>query len=235
MGGLGTLKYAFKYPHHFAGAAAQQPAMVCGDDATVLPLEIDQMATNSEDNIETYGAATMAETDRDFFRGFISPIAMCLDNAAAIRESGVKIFLDVGDRDFLGLANAAELMHRVLWEQRIEHEYHLVHLGDHAGSSWRNRGPEAMDFLFRTMDNALDPVDPLSAEERAYAEWVAKGRPADEPQPPMSEEDMAALTKLAPFSDKMPAFTSASAPPGTRAQPTDGPTEIMGHPWRAKL
>ena len=152
MGGLGTLKYAFKYPHLFAGAAAQQPAMVCGDDATVLPLEIDQMATNSEDNIETYGAATMAETDRDFFRGFISPIAMCLDNATAIRESGVKIYLDVGDRDFLGLANAAELMHRVLWEQRIEHEYHLVHLGDHAGSSWRNRGPEAMDFLFRTMD-----------------------------------------------------------------------------------
>ena len=46
---------------------------------------------------------------------------------------------------------------------------------------------------------------------------------------------MAALTKLAPFSDKMPAFTAASAPPGTRAQPTDGPTEIMGHPWRAKL
>ena len=166
MGGLGTLKYAFKYPHLFAGAAAQQPAMVCGDDATVLPLEIDQMATNSEDNIETYGAATMAETDRDFFRGFISPIAMCLDHAAAIRESGVKIYLDVGDRDFLGLANAAELMHRVLWEQRIEHEYHLVHLGDHAGSSWRNRGPEAMDFLFRTMDNALDPVDPLTAEER---------------------------------------------------------------------
>ena len=61
MGGLGTLKYAFKYPHLFAGAAAQQPAMVCGDDATVLPLEIDQMATNSEDNIETYGAATMAD------------------------------------------------------------------------------------------------------------------------------------------------------------------------------
>ena len=54
MGGLGTLKYAFKYPHLFAGAAAQQPAMVCGDDATVLPLEIDQMATNSEDNIETW-------------------------------------------------------------------------------------------------------------------------------------------------------------------------------------
>jgi hypothetical protein len=103
MGGVGTLKYAFKYPHLFCAAAAQQPAMVCGEDATVLPLEIDQMARSAEQNIATYGGATLAETDPEFFRQYVSPIAMCLDNAHAIRESGIKIYLDVGDQDFLGL------------------------------------------------------------------------------------------------------------------------------------
>ena len=68
---------------------------------------------------------------------------MAIDHADEIRDSGIQLFIDVGDEDCFHLHNAAELMHRTMWHLRIPHEYHLVRGANHMGSSWRRRGPEA--------------------------------------------------------------------------------------------
>jgi len=234
MGGLGTLKFAFKYPRLFAGAAAQQPSMICGADGRELPWN-DLLAATGFD-AATYGATEPPGVDVTFFRRFVSPVAMCEDNAAEIRASGIKIYLDVGDQDFFNLHNAAELMHRVLWHQRIEHEYHLVHGANHAGSSWRRRGPEAMDFLFRVMEDAIDPPPPvLTPEEAEWVAWVAKGRPTDIPEPPMPKK-FDGVPQMGTFQDDTNEYTRALLNPNGRyGGPTDGPAEIMGYKWRAQL
>lgn len=235
MGGLGALKFAFKHPRLFAAAAAQQPASVCGTDPRALPWN-DQMGHHLGGAEATYGAKLGAEIDPGFFRSFVSPVAMCEDNAAEIRASGIKLYIDVGDQDFLNLHNAAELLHRVLWHHRIEHEYHLVHGGNHAGSSWRRRGPEAMDFLFRVMEATLDPPPPsLTQGEQEWVAWVAKGRPDSVPEPPRPKR-FDPPPGAGVFSDENLEFFKANANPGGRfGEPTDGPPEIMGYKWRAKL
>ena len=62
-----------------------------------------------------------------------NPASIATDNAAAIRASGLKIFFDCGDNDYLNLHDGAEFLHRVLWDHGIQHEYRLVHGADHLG------------------------------------------------------------------------------------------------------
>mmetsp|Transcript_12279 Transcript_12279/g.14045 ORF Transcript_12279/g.14045 Transcript_12279/m.14045 type:complete len:388 (+) Transcript_12279:114-1277(+) len=243
MGGLGALKFAFQHPHLFAAIVAQQPAMPTGVSGADLPyndkLDIGGPAglpMQSDHSLVTmYGAQTFATTDSDFFRKNVSPIAMAIDNAENIRKSKVKLYIDVGDEDFLNLQNAAELLHRVLWSNRIRHEYHLVHGGDHGGSSWRRRGPEAMDFLWREMENAIDPQ--LTTEEVVWIEWVKGGRKEGE-EPPLKKEIKDEYTggfgDLI-FSDKPSVYMAAvmNVEKGDDAV-TDGPEEMMGYKWRNK-
>lgn len=267
MGGLGVLKYAFKHSPHFAAAAAQQPAMPCGDDGTQLPLD-DTMNFGSfrslswsptsetlAENRRLYGAERATDTNPAFFREHISPIAMAIDHQDEIRASGLRIFLDCGDQDRTRLHNAAELLHRMLWWLRIPHEYHLVAGADHMGSSWRRRGPAAMDFLFRAMTAELEPPEIISAEEKEWIEWKktderaaddqAKGGHPTKPEPAPPKHP---ISGHCVFSDKQGALKRAvqMAPlPGTGGRhelngeaatvsgsSLDGPAVLMGHPWR---
>ena len=52
-----------------------------------------------------------------------------------------------GDQDYLNLHEGAEFLHRVLWENRIPHEYHLVRGADHGGRTFGSRAKEAVTFL----------------------------------------------------------------------------------------
>ena len=60
-----------------------------------------------------------------------NPASIVNDNSANIRESNLKIYIDVGDKDCLNLHDGAEFLHRILWDHGIEHEYHLIHGADH--------------------------------------------------------------------------------------------------------
>jgi len=166
----------------------------------------------------------------------MSPIAYAIDNADNIRKSGIELFLDVGDEDKSMLHNAAELLHRHLWYHRIQHEYHLVRGGNHEGSSWRRRGPEAIDFLFRSMEQALNPVEILDKEEREYAAWMVSDKAQPEPPKPkdnFTNPPVGALNRV--FSDKtvLYKFEYREAPKRNRyGYPTDGVEVLMGHPWR---
>merc|ERR1740121_2202779 len=232
--------------------------MVCGEDPRDVMPGWDQMAEseNEAHMLSVYGAARWADVDPAFFRASVSPIAMAVDNVAAIRESGIQIFIDAGDEDYYDLHNAAELMHRVLWQQRIPHEYHLVRGGNHSGSSWRRRGPEAMDFLFRVMDDALPGRDPergvgpelamkrsdrvLSAEEAEWLQWVRNGgTQSGLPEPPcigvLGVSTKAEFVGVGVFSDRHGDYVELvnMHRAGVLGGKLDEPASIMGHPWRA--
>ena len=81
-----------------------------------------------------------------------NPASIAKANAQRIIRSGMQIYLDVGDHDMFGLHEGTEFLHRVLWDNGIEHEYHLVHGADHVGRSLRPRNIEALEFFERVLN-----------------------------------------------------------------------------------
>ena len=72
-------------------------------------------------------------------------------NPDKIRASGLQIYLDCGDEDMFLLFEGSEFLHRVLYDARIKHEYHLVLGADHLGRTVRPRSMEALQFLTRVL------------------------------------------------------------------------------------
>ena len=68
-----------------------------------------------------------------------NPANIANANAQQIRDSGLAIYLEAGDRDFLNGNEGAEFLHRVLWDPDLWHEYHLVRNADHGGPTMRPR------------------------------------------------------------------------------------------------
>jgi hypothetical protein len=48
-------------------------------------------------------------------------------NAQHLRDFGLAINLEAGDRDFLNAHDGTEFLHRVLWDLDLSHEYRLAH------------------------------------------------------------------------------------------------------------
>jgi S-formylglutathione hydrolase len=141
MGGLGSLRLAFKHPDLFGAVAALEPAIEPAlswkdvgpyvkfwrSDAVVeqifgSPIDLEFLAANNP--------ATIAKRDPD-------------------RLLGLGIYFDVGDQDMLYLDESAEFLHHILFEAAIGHEYRFVHGADHVGPSLEPRLYEALGFIGR--------------------------------------------------------------------------------------
>ncbi|MBD3646970.1 MAG: hypothetical protein HUJ31_05830, partial [Pseudomonadales bacterium] len=83
---------------------------------------------------------------------------MAIDAADRIRSSGLQIYVEAGDEDQFWLYEGAEFLHRVLWDQKIRHEYHLVRGAEHVGPSMGPRSEEAIRFLFRSLEPWGEPA-----------------------------------------------------------------------------
>ena len=81
---------------------------------------------------------------KDFMKD--NPANIAVDNAQRIKDSGLDIYLEVGDEDFIQLHDGAEFLHRVFWDNDIRHEYHLVRWADHVGLSMYDRTKEAVSY-----------------------------------------------------------------------------------------
>ena len=167
MGGYGALKSAFRTPDRFVAVGAMEPSVE--PTLTSLP--------NHKRNTWTRGPApSLGVTD--------NPARLAHDNAAAIRASGLAIYLEVGDEDYLNLHDGTEFVHRVLWDHDVGHEYHLVRWADHVGASMRPRFGEMIAFIGAAFAGGRsDPVAfPLTeSEEQLLAEAgrrAAAGQPA---------------------------------------------------------
>lgn len=155
MGGLGVLRLAFRTPERFVAVAALEP----GVDAARSWTEVDPAATGVR-SMELYERFHGSPVDARHYDANHPP-AMLDAGADPVARSGLQIYLECGDEDALGLYDAAELLHRQLWDHGIRHEYHLVRGADHIGRTLGPRFAEAIAFLGRV----LDPPGPDPAAE----------------------------------------------------------------------
>lgn len=141
MGGLGSLRLAFKHPDLFAAVAAVEPAVepalawspVRPHVQFWRPEEVSQQIFGSPID-ESYWAAN-------------NPATIAKRDPARLFDLG--IYLEVGDQDMLYLHEGVEFLHRVLFDARIGHDYRLVHGAEHVGPSLEPRLRDALSFIGR--------------------------------------------------------------------------------------
>lgn len=174
MGGLGALKIAFADPELFHAVAVLEP--------TIEP-SLDTATTTGRNRYFFYpgnGPAILTGPDRDpALVAANNPANRAIDNADAIRDSGLAIYIDAADHDTLNLMDGAEFLHRVLWDLDISHEYHLVRGADHVGASVVPRLSEAFGFLGESLGPAVpDPAAAgLRSQLRSLWEAAAESDP----------------------------------------------------------
>ncbi|HZM91543.1 MAG TPA: alpha/beta hydrolase-fold protein [Blastocatellia bacterium] len=172
MGGLGGLRLAFKYPDRFEAVAVLEP----GIDPALKWKDVqprNRFWRADELMREIFGRPF----DEAYWEAN-NPASICVANAAKIRGSGLGIYIDAGDLDSFNLHEATEFMHRIMWDNKIPHEYHLVRGADHVGRTIRPRATEALAFLSRVLNPP--PADP---EVDALRERLAPLRRAAEKKP----------------------------------------------------
>lgn len=176
MGGMGGLRMALKYPDRFGAVAALEP----GIDPALEWSEV-------QPRHRFYRADRLMESifgsplDEGYWRDN-NPASIAVANAGAIRDSGILIYIEVGDEDFLNLDEGTEFLHRVLWDLGIPHEYHLVRGANHVGRSLPRRFTEAFEFVARALSPDTSPDSEVTAMERALGGAKERGEAAS-PEP----------------------------------------------------
>ena len=152
MGGLGGLRLGFKYPDKFEAVAALEP----GIDPALKWKDV-------KPRNRFYRGDELMQTifGKPFDEGYWeanNPASICVANSEKIRASGLGIYIDVGDEDAFNINEGTEFIHRIMWDFKIPHEYHLVRGADHVGRTIRPRTTEALGFLARVLNPP--PADP---------------------------------------------------------------------------
>lgn len=128
MGGLAALRIAFKHPDRFlavgVGAAAIAPAY--SYDALEA---VDRWWPPA-----TYETAFGTPVDDAYWQAN-NPLSIVKASADRLRRSALEICMAVGDEDAFKLYRGASALHRLLTDEGIKHEFHLVRGVDHASIS----------------------------------------------------------------------------------------------------
>lgn len=164
-GGYGALKVAFGYPKLFAAVAVMQPMLEPGlHEYEVGPRNrLHHSAGGPPQLIGPARDASLWESN--------NPANRARENADQIRESGLAIYLEAGDMDFLNAHDGAEFLHRVLWNLDVSHEYRLIRNADHGGPSMVPR----MFAMFVWFGSLWNPPAADAAIEQAAAVWLQSG------------------------------------------------------------
>ncbi len=164
MGGMGGLRMAFKHPGAFAAVAALEPGI-----EPVLAWEDVRPKHRFWRDDALFERAFGSPVDPEYWAAN-NPATIANRRAARLRDAGLAIYLEAGDEDEFWLYEGAEFLHRVLWEARIRHEYHLVRGAGHVDESLAERQAEAIMFLART----LEPWSGPPAALRGVLRWVER-------------------------------------------------------------
>jgi S-formylglutathione hydrolase len=165
MGGIGSLRLAFKYPEVFGAVAAMEPAMWPGLHWDEVPAQHKFRGPAAMDTL--FGKPF----DQAYWEAN-NPASIAAANARKLREADLAIYLECGDMDAFGFHEATEFLHRVLWDNRIPHEYRLVRWADHVGRTVEERSANRFGFLARF----LNPAPPDPAAERFRKQRAAQYR-----------------------------------------------------------
>jgi S-formylglutathione hydrolase len=172
MGGLGALRLAFKYPGKFAGLVAMEP----GIDPVLKwkDLQPRNKFWRGQDLMETIFGKPFDEAYWE--ANNVATIAVT--RAEKLRTVGLGIYIEAGDEDVFNLHEATEYLHRILWDQKIPHEYHLVRGADHVGRTIRPRAMEGLGFLARLLNPPPpDPEAEAARKQLAPLKKLAEGKP----------------------------------------------------------
>ena len=191
MGGFGALAIAFARPGRFAAVAAIEPMLEPA-------LRAADVRPRNRFYYQGGGPEALLGAARDpaFFEAH-NPASRARKNAHAIREAGLRIFVEAGDEDALCAHDGAEFLHRVLWDLDIPHEYRLVLGADHVGPSLLPRVRDAFEWM-----TARRPASGASSRRRGEVEWAewldggGAGPPPATPLHPASE--LSSLTPVPP-------------------------------------
>jgi S-formylglutathione hydrolase len=160
MGGYGALKTAFAHAGRFAAVAAMQPMLEPGfRDAEIG-------ARNRLHHLSG-GPANLVGAGRDhtLFEAN-NPANRARANAHAIRESGLAIYLEAGDADFVNAHDGTEFLHRALWDLDISHEYRLTRAADHGGPTMVPRMREALKWVGEALTAGRTTMTPADQTSR---------------------------------------------------------------------
>ena len=155
MGGMGALRLSFKHPDVFAGVAALEPGIE--PVLSYSAIELEDRFWRGPDLFERIFGSPV---DEEYWQQN-NPANIAAEQADALRESGLRIYLECGDEDSFGLHRGSEFLHRLLYDNGVPHEYRLVRGADHVGASIPGRFEDALRFLARTLrPEAPDPELP---------------------------------------------------------------------------
>lgn len=166
MGGLGALRLGFKHPEKFEGLAAMEP----GIDPVLKwkDLSARYKFYRGPDLMQTIFGKPFDEAYWE--ANNVATIAV--NEAGKLRAAKLGIYIEAGDEDLFYLDEATEFLHRILWDQKIPHEYHLVRGADHVGRTIRPRAMEGLAFLARVLNPP--PPDPEVEAARKRMEPLKK-------------------------------------------------------------
>ncbi len=159
MGGMGSLRIAFKHPELFQAVASQEPGIepaLSYDDIQVR----DRFWRGEPIFEEKYGKPV----DRAYWAAN-NPANIAKANPD--RLLGLGIYLEVGDQDMFYLNHGTEFLHRILFDAGISHEYRLVKGADHVGPSIQVRNRDALAFLQRELNPPRDWINEQVLTARA--------------------------------------------------------------------
>ncbi len=157
MGGMGSLRMAFKHPDMFGAVVSMEPGIEPAFAWKDVKLE--DRFWRAPGLMETIYGKPLDEA----YWAANNPATIARDHGAALKESGLAIYIEAGTEDSFGLHRGTEFLHRVLFDAGIDHEYRLVLSADHVGRSIPPRLRNGLGFLDRLMNPpAVDPaVDAL--------------------------------------------------------------------------
>lgn len=168
---------AFRNPERYAAVAALEPAV-----EPVLR-RADLTARNLYYRVADNDAKLFGNLLDEAFWESNNPASIARSNAKAILESGLKIFIEAGDEDELNLHDGTEFLHRVLWDDDIAHDYHLIYGAGHVGPSLATRTMDCFRWIGGVLSGTCEDLgDPqLTPAEAAWASWAKGGMTGEEP------------------------------------------------------
>jgi S-formylglutathione hydrolase FrmB len=140
MGGYGALRFAFAHPELFSAVSAQSAALI-----TETP---QQLNTASQTGSPLFAVLAPVYGNPISVRHWNenSPSFLAEKNASALKN--MAIYFNCGQDDNYGFEKGAAQLHKVLLQEKVEHEYH-PYPGDHSPAYFLSHFAEVMEFHSR--------------------------------------------------------------------------------------
>lgn len=157
MGGMGSLRIAFKHPDIFQAVASMEP----GIEPALAYKDIKPRDRFWRDDalFETIYGKPVDEA----YWAANNPATIAITNPE--RLVGLGIYLDAGDQDMFFLHQGTEFVHRILFDKGVSHEYRLVKGADHVGPSIPPRFLDALGFFGRVLHPPANWTEAASVKQ----------------------------------------------------------------------